>query len=134
MQRNLKFNLAVIAAVVLIDVVGSIASRAFHFNYTRLFWVSWCVYFLAGFVGYRRFGFLAGVVAGWVAGFAEATLGWLLSTAVGPYLPNRPQQPYGVLIVIVTVIIVSILGVFFGLIGALVSKLLSRGRLSTENP
>jgi len=132
MQRLLKIYLTVIVLVVLFDVVGSIASRLLLFDYTKLFWMSWCIYFIAGFVGYRRLGFLSGAAAGLIAGLGDATFGWFLSSAIGPYLPNRTQQQYGIVIVIITIVIVTILGAFFGLVGALVSKLLSRGRSSTR--
>ncbi|MEP6912074.1 MAG: hypothetical protein ABI923_04930 [bacterium] len=131
MQRHLKFYSVVIVLVVLFDVVGSIASRIFQFDYTKLFWVSWCIYFIAGFIGYKRLGLLGGIAAGFVAGLGDATLGWFVSTAIGPYLPNRPQQPYGIVIVMIAILIVSILGAFFGLIEAVVSKLLTRDRSST---
>ena len=126
MKKHFQFYLAVILAVALFDVVASLASRMFVFDYTKLFWASWCFYFIAGFVGCKRLGFIGGITAGLVAGFGDATLGWLLSTAVGPYLPNRPQQQYGIVIVGITIIIVSTLGTFFGLCGAALFKLLNR--------
>jgi len=101
------------------------------FDYTKLFWASWCIYFLAGFVGCKRLGFIGGITSGLAAGLGDATLGWFLSKAVGPYLPNRPQQPYGIVIVGIVIVIVSTLGAFFGLLGASLSKLLNRGRSST---
>jgi len=85
MKKYLQFYSIVIIGVVLFDVVGSFASRIFLFDYTRLFWVSWCIYFIAGYVGCKRLGFIAGVAAGMFAGFADATLGWFLSTAIGAH-------------------------------------------------
>ncbi len=131
MKKHFQFYLTVILAIALFDVIASLASRMFVFDYTKLFWASWCCYFIAGFVGCKRLGFIGGIAAGLVAGFGDATLDWFLSTAVGPYFPNRPQQPYGVVIVGITIIIVSTLGTFFGLIGAALSKLLNRGRSPT---
>lgn len=82
------------------------------------------------FLGYKRLGFVGGVVAGLAAGFGDATLGWFLSIAISPYIRHPPQR-FGILIVIITVVMVSTLGLFFGLIGAIVSKLVS-GRSSTN--
>jgi hypothetical protein len=130
MRKHFQFYLAVILAVTLFDLIATLASRMFVFDYTNLFWASWCLYFTAGFVGCKRLGFIGGITAGLVAGFGDATLGWFLSTAVGPYLPNRPPQQYGIVIVGITIIIVSTLGTFFGLCGAALYKLLSRGRPS----
>jgi len=130
MKKHLQFYATVILAVVLLDLIASFASRTFLFDYTKLFWASWCIYFIAGFVGCKRLGFIGGIISGLVAGFGDATLGWFLSMAVGPYLPNRPQQQYGIVIVGITIVIVSLLGVFFGLLGASLSKLLNRGLAS----
>ena len=128
MKKHFLFYLAVFLAIALFDVIASLASRIFVFDYTKLIWASWGFYFIAGLVGCKRLGFVGGIIAGLVAGIGNATLGWFLSTAVGPYLPNRPQQQYGIVIVGITIVIVSMLGTFFGLLGAAVSKLLNRGR------
>ena len=115
----------IFVAVVLFDVIASLASRVFVFDYGKLFWASWLIYFLAGFVGCKRLGFIGGVSAGLVAGFADATLGWFLATAIGPHVSARPPA-FGIVVVAVTVVIVSVLGTFFGLIGATLAKLLKR--------
>lgn len=125
MKSHLQFYLIVILAIALFDFVGSLASRIFLFDYTNLSWVSWCLYSIAGFVGCKRLGFLGGIVAGLAAGFGDATLGWFLSTTVGPYIPSGPHQ-YGILVVIITVVMVSALGVFFGLVGAALAKLMNQ--------
>jgi hypothetical protein len=130
MKRYLQFYLTVILAVVLFDVVAAFASRIFLFDYTRLFWVSSCIYLIAGFVGCNRLGFVGGIGAGLVAGFGDATLGWFLSNLIGPYVPHQ-LQPYGILVIAITIVIVSTLGTLFGLIGAIFSKVLIRGRSST---
>ena len=130
MKSHLQFYLIVILAIALFDLVASLASRILMFDYTNLSWVSWCLYSIAGFVGCQRLGFLGGIVAGLAAGFGDATLGWFLSTIAGPYIPIGPHQ-YGILVVITTVVMVSALGVFFGLVGAALAKLIG-GRSSTE--
>jgi len=130
MKKHLQFYVTVILAIALFDLIASLASRMFVFDYTKLFWASWCIYFIAGFVGCKRLGFIGGITSGLVAGFGDATLGWFLSTAVGLYLSNGPQQQYGIVIVGITIVIVSTLGAFFGLLGASLSKLLNRGRSS----
>lgn len=126
MKKHFRFYLAVILAIALFDVIGSLASRIFVFDYTKLVLASWCFYFIAGFVGCKRL--VGGIIAGLVAGFGNATLGWFLSTAIGPYLPNHPQEQLGIVIVGITIVIVSMLGTFFGLFGAAFFKLLNRGR------
>jgi hypothetical protein len=130
MKKHFQFYLTVFLGVALFDVIGSLASRIFVFDYTKLFWASWCFYFVAGFVGCKRLGFIGGITAGLVAGFGDATLGWFLSTAVGPNLPNHPQPQYGIVIVGTVIVLVSTLGTCFGLIGAALSKVLNKGRSS----
>lgn len=125
MKKYLLVYSTVILTVVLFDVVASFASRILVFDYAKIFWASWFIYFIAGFVGGKRLGFIGGISAGLVAGFADATLGWFLSTVVGPYLPNRPPE-FGILVVAVVIVMVSVLGAFFGLIGATLAKLLNR--------
>ena len=127
MKKHLQFYLAVILSVALFDIVASLASRIFLFDYTKLFWLSWFLYLIAGFVGCKRLGFLGGIISGLIAGFGEATLGWFLSTVIGPYVPHR-LQVHGILSVTITIAIVSMLGTLFGLVGAIVSKALFRGR------
>jgi len=104
--------------IVFIDVGGSVASRVLHFDYTSLVWVSWSVY---AFIGYRGFSFgrlIGGAVAGLVAGVADGTIGWLLSTAIKPQISSG-QHELTALSVCVVVVTVALLGAFLGFLGAL---------------
>jgi hypothetical protein len=107
---------------VLFDVTASLASRFLKFDYTSLSWASWCLYVLAGFLGCRFHGFAAGVVTGLVVGVTDATLGWLVDLAIKPYAPFK-QPPYSLALILITIIIVTFEGLFFGLIGALLGLL-----------
>jgi hypothetical protein len=60
-----------------------------------------------------------------VAGLIDSTVGWLVSSAIGPYT-STAQLRYGPVVILFTVIIVSVLGGVFGLIGALVCKIIRR--------
>jgi hypothetical protein len=102
------------------------ASRAFVFSYLKLFWLSWCIYFLAGFFACTRFAFIDGIIAGLVAGLGDATIGWCLSTVIGPYIPGRPQH-YSIVVIAVTIVMVSLLSTLFGLLGATICKLVRIG-------
>ncbi len=57
-------------------------------------------------------------MAGIVAGITDSTVGWLLELTIKPYLPFK-QPPYSFPLILITIIIVSFEGLFFGLIGAL---------------
>ena len=125
MKKRIKFYLIVASVIVLFDLVASITSRTLEFDYTKLGWVSWGLYFAAGYFGCKYFDFLSGAVAGLVAGLSDSTIGWAVSSAIGPYIPFT-QPPYTALLIIVVVIIVSAKSTFLGLIGALLCKILNR--------
>jgi hypothetical protein len=74
MKKHLQFYVIVILAVALFEVLASLASRMFVFDYTKLFWASWCIYFLAGFVGCKRLSFIGGITSGLAAGFGDANV------------------------------------------------------------
>ncbi|MGH9967422.1 MAG: hypothetical protein ACREBG_06265 [Pyrinomonadaceae bacterium] len=127
MKRRILFYLIVFFAVVFFDSIASFASKTLEFDYAKLFWASWCLYALVGFLGCKRFSFLDGIAAGFVAGLADSTVGWFLSSAIGPYMPSIQQQ-YSVAIVVIAIIVVTVMGTFFGLVGAVFCKLMTKVR------
>lgn len=120
-----RFYLAVAGVIVLFDVVASLASKALGFDYTGLVWVSRCLYIASGYFGYKFHGLLWGILAGFVAGVADSTVGWMLSSAIGPYLPFT-QPAYSPLLLAVVVMTVSLKGALFGFVGALFGLLMRR--------
>lgn len=127
MKRETKFYLSVVCAIVLFDVAASFASRALKFDYTHLIWVSSFLYAVAGYFGFAYMRLAGALLAGVVAGIADATIGWALSTAIGPYVPTvRPSLSYGVIAIVI--VMVSLLAGFFGFIGGLFRLLTSRSR------
>jgi len=106
MKKRVQFYFIVASVIVLFDLVASIISRTLEFDYTKLGWVSWGLYFAAGYFGCKYFDFLSGVVAGLVAGLSDSTIGWAVSSAIGPYIPFA-QPRYTVLLILIVVIIVS---------------------------
>jgi hypothetical protein len=126
MKKRIQFGLIVVGVIVLFDALASVLSRTLQIDYAKLFWVSFLLYLAAGYFGRKYFDFLTGLGGGFVAGLTDSTVGWLVSSVIGPYT-STPQQQYGIEIILFTVIIVSGLGAVFGLIGALVSKMIGRG-------
>jgi hypothetical protein len=122
MNNRTQFYLAVASAIILFDVIASLTSRALEFDYTSLAWVSWCLYIASGYFGYKFHGLLGGVAAGSVAGAADSTAGWMLSSAIGPYIPFK-QPDYNPVIVAVVVTVVTLKATFFGFIGAFSGRL-----------
>jgi hypothetical protein len=54
-----------------------------------------------------------------VAGLADATIGWAISSAIGPYISVGHHQ-LTLLSIFIVIVIVTIHGAFFGFLGALV--------------
>jgi hypothetical protein len=125
MKRETRFYLVVVCVIVLFDVAGSFASRALKFDYTHLAWISRFLYAVAGYFGFAHIRLAGVLLAGLVAGVADATIGWALSAAIGPYLPVI-QPPFTFGLVAIVIVIVSLEAAFFGLIGGLSHLLLSR--------
>jgi hypothetical protein len=126
MKKRIQFGLIIVAAIVLFDALASVLSRTLQIDYAKLFWISFLLYLAAGYFGCKYFDLLTGLGGGFVAGLTDSTVGWLVSSAIGPYTSTAKQQ-YGLVIILFTVIIVSVLGAFFGLIGAFVRKIVGRG-------
>jgi hypothetical protein len=125
MKRETRFYLVIACAIVLFDVASSFASRALKFDYTHLAWVSRFLYALAGYFGFGYVRIAGALLAGLVAGVADATIGWAVSVAIGPYVPLT-QPPFTFGLIAVTIVIVSLQGAFFGFIGGLFRLLLGR--------
>ena len=130
-MNKTQFYLTVAVGIVLFDVVASLASKTLSFDYTGLVWVSRCLYITSGYFGYKVYGFWGGVLAGLVAGLADSTAGWMLSSAIGPYIPYA-QPVYSPLLIMVVVLTVSLKGTLFGCVGALLG-LLTRRRSQTAD-
>ena len=122
MKSKAKLFLTVACVVILSDALASVASRSLSFNYTNLVWVSLCLYLGSGYIGCKYHDFPTGVLAGTVAGLSDSTIGWALSSAIGSnIMSDQPRHtPLSILIVI---IIVTTTGTFFGLLGALLGRL-----------
>jgi hypothetical protein len=89
-----------------------------HFDYTNLVWVSWSAYAVIGSLGFSFGRLVGGTVAGLVAGMADATVGWLLSTAIKPQIPAGDHE-LTVVSVCVVILTVALMGAFLGFLGAL---------------
>jgi len=126
MKKRIQFGLIIVSVIVLFDALASVLSRTLQIDYIKLFWVSFLLYLAAGYLGCKYFDFLTGLGCGFIAGLTDSTLGWIVSSAIGPYT-STAELRYGPVIILFTIAIVSVLGAFFGLIGALVSKIIGRG-------
>jgi hypothetical protein len=129
MRTRVIFYLGVAITVVLFDAGASFVSRTFHINYVNFILGSWGIYAASGYFACRHFRFWEGVLSGTVAGLSDSTLGWGVSFLIGPYPPFQLPDFTPVLlslVIISVVFVVTVSGAFFGLLGALLCKLVGR--------
>lgn len=109
--------LVTIVVIVGFDAVASLASRILQFDYANLVWVSLVIYLAAGYWGAHRRGFLFGLLLGSLAGLADSTIGWWVSTWIRPF-SRTGIPPLGLSLQLIVLITVTALGFVFGLVGA----------------
>jgi hypothetical protein len=120
MKSEARLYFSIVCVIVLFDAAASLASRWMKFEYAQLFWVSWCIYSAAGFFALRYRGLRGGALAGLTAGFTDSTVGWAVSSAIGPYTAFRNLEGPLWILVLMVVIPVTLSGAAFGVLGALV--------------
>lgn len=108
------------------DAVASAVSRTLVIDYTKLAWVSYILYVAVGYLGCKHFDLLSGIAAGFVAGLSDSTIGWFLSSNIGPYIPFA-QPKYTPLLISLVIIMVSLGGALLGFVGGLLCKIVNRG-------
>lgn len=119
--------LVTIVVIVGFDAVASWASRVLQFDYTNLVWVSLVIYLAAGYWGAHRRGFLFGLLLGSLAGLADSTIGWWVSTSIRPF--SRTEiPPLDLSLQLIVLITVSALGFVFGLAGAGLCKIFGQAK------
>src|ERR1700737_3370936 len=108
MKNKTQLFISVASAIIVFDVVASFASRLLHFDYGSLMWVTFCLYGLCGYFGFRYRQLLGGFLAGLMADLADSTVGWALSTASHPYMRDPQPRP--------TIFMVSVVIVFVNIV------------------
>ncbi|SRR5258707_10342379 len=91
-------------AVLVLDTIGSFASRRFGFNYGSLRVISWVLRIGTGFFAARYGSISLSVLVGGIVAFIDATLGWYISWIIGPGRPKRkiPAKLIGGIVLWVT--------------------------------
>lgn len=79
MIYSLPFIIAALLSVTLIDTLGAIASRKFDFNYGYLALISFAIYMLIGYYIAGVAGLNMVLLASFLVGFYDATVGFKLS-------------------------------------------------------
>jgi hypothetical protein len=125
MNTRIQFCLIVAAIVVVFDAVAAAVSKAFLIDYTKMALINYILYVAAGFFGRKSFDLKTGVAAGFLAGLADATIGWYLSSVIAPFVPFA-QPNYSALLVILIIILITGAGGFLAYLGASLFQLLHR--------
>lgn len=119
MQLIVPVLIVGILTVLLLDIIGSLASRRFGFYYGSLSVISWALKIGVGFFAARQGSLGLSVLAGGVVAFVDATLGWYISWIIGP---GRPESKTTATAISTTVLIVTLLGAALGSIGGLFAR------------
>lgn len=107
-----------VLAVLVLDTVGSLASRRFRFHYGSLNAISWILRIGTGFFAARYGNIKLSFLAGALVAFIDATLGWYISWIIGP---GRPQSEITAGLIARTVLMVTLIGAALGFIGGLLA-------------
>ena len=105
-------------AILVFDTAWATVARLGGYDYTSLFWVSFLLYAMAGFVAGRVRGTGVGALAGLAVALVDGTLGWWVSAVIGPGAVSGATP----IAVAGTVATVAVTGFFCGLIGSLVAR------------
>ncbi|HEY2583686.1 MAG TPA: hypothetical protein VGI43_17885 [Mucilaginibacter sp.] len=108
--------------VLVLDVISSIASRRFNFNYARLAPLSFIIYATVGFLGTREADQIAGIVLSALVGFFDATIGWKTSIVLKANTGNLNNNP-SISRWVSTAVFVTLFAAICGLIGSELARL-----------
>lgn len=125
MKSKYKYLLIACIAILLVDVIGSIASRQLDFNYTKIWPASLAVYGVLGFMLAKNETLLTTAWLTALLGIFDATVGWkasmLLNANTGS-INNHPSP----LVWAITIVGVAIYAAVVGLISGGIAKLLAK--------
>jgi hypothetical protein len=108
-----------VIAVLLLDTIGSFASRRFGFNYGSLRVISWVLRIGTGFFAARYGSISLSALVGGLVAFIDATLGWYISWIIGP---GRPKRPISRQLIGRIVLRVTLTGAALSFVGGLLAR------------
>jgi len=123
MNWQYKLLLTGVCAILLIDTLGSIASRLLDFNYVYLTPASFLVYATIGFIGTRKLSLIKGLLLVAIVGLFESVIGWQISILLHANTGKFSNEQPTLLLWILTVILSAITATLMGLIGCGIAKI-----------
>ena len=113
-----------IVAVLMTDSIGSLASRAFDFDYESLIFLTSSIYGMMGFFAYKISNKIwSSIFSGAIIGLCDSTVGWWLSVVLEANIEDN-ELPSDVFTYVVVIIMVVMIASFFAGVGGFISKML----------
>jgi hypothetical protein len=125
MRQEYKILLFGLLSILLVDVLGSIASRQLDFNASILSRLSFIIYGTFGFITTKKSGLKTGVLIAAIIGLFDSTIGWKISMLLNANTGNINNDPTAGLWLI-TIAIVTGVAALFGLIGGGITMIKKR--------
>jgi len=123
-----KFNFLQIGllATLLLNILGSLSSRIFAFDYSYLTPLSAIIYCFIGVITTKEFNLKKGVYYTTLMGLFDSTIGWMIAVLLKANTGTLNIQPYSIELVLVVVISITVLASLLGLISGGVALLLKK--------
>ncbi|MES2427544.1 MAG: hypothetical protein V4560_11250 [Bacteroidota bacterium] len=125
MKKEYKILLSGILAIAIVDIVGSITSRYYGFNYAILMPVSFIIYATPGYIMAKTYKRNRAVLICAAIGLFDSTIGWKISMMLKANTGNIKNDP-SIPAWIITIIFVTCFAAFCGLIGAVVARMIHK--------
>lgn len=115
MKEALSITLMGLFLIIILDILGSIASRQFDFKYVYLAPISFAIYIFVSFLITKNIDWKIALIVTAFLGTFDATIGWKLST----FFKANTEMKYE--ITIPNVFSIVIITIIFGIIGSVVA-------------
>lgn len=106
-----------ILAILVFDILGSISSKVFDFDYSYLASISTLIYCTISFFTARQESLRKAVLCTTLMGIFDSTVGWLVTLLIDPNTGTTDIQPYSFIMVVVMVFSMAAAGAIMGFIG-----------------
>jgi uncharacterized membrane protein YeaQ/YmgE (transglycosylase-associated protein family) len=121
MKQEIKILLLGLLAVVLLDTLGSIASRQFDFNYSFLSPISFLIYGYISFLVTLKKDMKTGIIYAILLGLFDSTIGWKLSMLLDANTGSYDYKITTGFLIFLTIFMIGF-SALIGLIGGLLAR------------
>ncbi|WP_298538045.1 hypothetical protein [uncultured Algibacter sp.] len=125
MKHKYKILLLGFFAVILVDSIGSVASKVLNFDYGNLTPLSMIIYTAIGFFSAKHGGLKSSLIFSGLVGFFDSTIGWKISLLLNANTGEVQNLEITPLIWLITSLFMILYSAFFGLIGYGITRFLN---------